>query len=249
MRSQILFVFIHLSVSNPCHRSTMSSFFGYMCDPKDQSMYHNIAYHHCKIMCQASSCQFIDFDASSGRCVIGNQVCIAVPATDTQRLDVFNSGNTDCLAWLPYTIDPPLVGLVSMLTGRRQQYIARIHQGKGIIPAKIHPNFRHSLFSSVGTDVIRVYDAHTKGGVEVLSIADCSALTWKKVVDTVLPDGAVEGGCTADGTKLYVGKMTVVLDTGSLSPIYGYYNPSTGKGHGEEVGVQIVDDVEVLVLL
>ena len=201
-------------------------------------------------MCQASTCQYIDFDASSGRCVIGNQVCIAVPATDTHRLDVFNLGNTDCLAWLPYTIDPLLVRLGSMLTGRRQQYTARIHQGDGIIPAKIHPNFHHSIFSSVGTGVIRVYDAHTKGGVEVLSIADCSAVTWKKVVDTVLHDGAVEGGCAADGTKLYVEKLTAVLDTGSLSPNHGYHKPSTGKGHGEEVVVQInCGRCPVLVLL
>ena len=39
------------------------------------------------------------------------------------------------------------------------------------------------------------------------------------------------------------------LYTCSLSPINGFYNPSTGKGHGEEVGVRILDDVEVLVLL
>ena len=127
--------------------------------------------------------------------------------------------------------------------------MARIHQENRIIPAKIHPNVHHGLFSSVGTVVISVYDAHTKGGVEVLSIADCRAVTWKKVVGAVLPEGAVEGGYTADGTKLYVAKMNVVIDPGSLSPIYGYYNPSTGKGHGEEVEVQIVSDVEVLVVL
>ena len=188
MRPQILFIFIHLRVSNPCYNSAMRSFVGYMWDPKDQRMYQNISYHHCKIMCQASSCQYIDFDASY-----------------SHKVDVFNSGNPDCLAWLPYTIDPPLVGFVSMLTGRRQQYTARTHQGNGTIPAKIHPNFRHSLFSGFGTDVIKMHDAPTKGGVEVLSIADCSAVTWKKVVDTVLPEGVVERGYTADVTKLYVG--------------------------------------------
>ena len=177
MRPQILFIFIHLRVSNPCYNSAMRSFVGYMCDPKDQRMYQNISYHYCKIMYQASSCQYIDFDASNSRCVIGNQVCIAVPASDSHKVDVFDSGNPDCLAWLPYTIDPPLVGLVSMLTGRRQQYIARTHQGNGTIPAKIHPNFRQSLFSSFEKDVIKVHDAPTKGGVEVLSIADCSAVT------------------------------------------------------------------------
>ena len=180
MRPLELFILIHLSVSNPCHRGTVRSLVGYRCEPNDQRIYQNIIYHHCKIICLAYTCRYINFDASVGQCVIGNQVCIAVPANDRYYLDVFDSGNNECMTWLPYTTGPPPVGMVSMLTGARQQYVARIHLENMIIPAKIHPNHHHGLFGSVGTVAIFMFDAHNISGVEVLSIADCGAMTWKK---------------------------------------------------------------------
>ena len=158
----------------------------------------------------------------------------------------FYPRNDECVEWVPYTVNPYPVGLVTMLSGKQKQFVARVeYQTDVTVPGKIHPNAKNGFWTSLGSTVISHGPAQQFPVVEVLAIdVACTQLWVVMETESALPQGALVGGQLNDGTPLYTARFLV--DSGL---VYGYYNPQTRRAHGEQRGIRSSTTCEVLVVL
>ena len=190
-------------------------------------------------------CFYVNYNTLSGNCYLGFNICAAQATESDMTLNQFYPRKGECMEWVPYTIKPHPVGLVTMLTGKPRQVVARVQYKPGVVvPGKVHPNFKNAFYSSLGSTKIAHSQSQTNTAIEVLAVDMACLQFWVAMeAGSSLPEGAVVAGHLSDGTALYTARF---WPRSKLN--YGYYNPQTNRAHGEEAGVRSSTTFEVLVV-
>ncbi|XP_035441020.2 uncharacterized protein LOC118269807 [Spodoptera frugiperda] len=77
-------------------------------------------------------------------------------------------------------------------------------------------------------------EVHAAKTFELCCVKDETKISWKRFIDGQLPERAIEGGYTADGVKLYIGRAAV---RGALTP---------GAVHPDDKTIQLVSRGEAI---
>ena len=204
------------------------------------------SYGYCMWKCLSQDwCRYMNYNTMDGQCSLGAKICGALATVPGFRMILFYPRREQCTEWVPYTVNPNPVGLVTMQTGIDKQFVARVQNQSHVVPGKIHPHYRDSFWASTGAQVVSYYHAQNVAAVEVLTI-DMACLQFWVAMETgsSLPDGALMSGYLGDGTPLYTARFLV-----NTLLIYAYYNPETDMAHGEKYTAQVSTNFEILVVL
>ena len=190
-------------------------------------------------------CFYVNYNILSGNCYLGFNICAAQATATDLTLNQFYPRKGECMEWVPYTVNPHPVGLVTMLTGKARQAVARVQYQAGVVvPGKLHSNYKNAFYTSLGSTKISHFQSQDITGIEVLAVDVACLQFWVAMeAETSLPEGAVMAGHLNDETPLYTARF---WPRSKLN--YGYYNPQTNKAHGEQAGVQSSTTFEVLVV-
>ena len=190
-------------------------------------------------------CFYVNYNTVSAQCSLGFNICAARTTAPDFIMSPFYPKRKECTEWVPYSVNPHPVGLVTMLTSILKQFVARVTYQSHVVPGKLHPNYKNSFWTSLGSQAIKHFYAQNTPAVEVMTI-DVSCLQFWVALRTgsSLPEGAFMAGHLNDGTPLYTARFW----TGSKL-IYGYYNPQTKRAHGEESVVISSSTFEILTVL
>ncbi|XP_013776957.1 natterin-4-like [Limulus polyphemus] len=116
-------------------------------------------------------------------------------------------------------------------------YVARAHHGGDNIPGKLHPSHECVYIPWGGEE-------HSHREYQVLVNYCGSQLEWKYASEGEIPTGAIQGGATADGEVLYIGRTLHegTLTIGKVHPSHGVLYIAYG---GQEISYP---NYEILVL-
>ena len=190
-------------------------------------------------------CFYVNYNTVSGKCFVGFDICAALTTAPDFTVTPFYPTREECTEWVPYTVNPRPVGVVTMLTGIPKQFVARVTYQTHVVPGKIHPNYMHSFWTSLGSQVVNHYYAQDVPAVEVMTIdVSCFQFWIPLQTGSSLPEGALVAGHLNDGTPLYTARFFA-----GSKLIYGYYNPQTKRAHGKETIIRSSSTFEVLIVL
>ena len=204
------------------------------------------SYGYCVWKCLSQEkCHYVNYNTENGNCSLGNKMCGTLATAPDFRMILFYPKREECTQWVPYTVNPYPVGLVTMQPEVLEQIVARVQYQSHVLPGKVHPYYHNSFWTSLGAERVSHFHVQNVAAVEVLTI-DMSCLQFWVAIETgsSLPDDAFVAGHLNDGTPLYTARFLA----GSVH-CFGYYNPKTNMAHGEEIIVQVSTTFDILVVL
>ena len=186
---------------------------------------------YCILKCLSENiCYYVNHNTKDGECYLGYNICSALAIAPDFTMMRFHPKRQNCTEWLPYTVNPYPGGLVTMSTGLRKQFVARVEHQSQFVPGKLHPDYQNSFWTSLGTQIINHYQAQNVAAVEVLTIDVACLQFWVALeIGSSLPEGTLPTGHLSDGTLLYTARFWAGSEL-----IYGHYNPQTKRAHGEQ---------------
>ena len=112
------------------------------------------SYGYCMLKCLSQDwCRYMNYRTTDGQCSLGTKICGTLATAPDFRMILFYPKRDECTEWVPYTVNPNPVGLVTMQTGLTKQFVARVKNQLHVVPGKLHPNFKNSFWASLGAEI------------------------------------------------------------------------------------------------
>ena len=233
-RSRILYGLILLRMT-ACYRScshkhTTSALVGHRCVTETEIYIpiNGFERGHCILECmRRSPCTILNYNSMKNQCLLGNGTCVSLQPDAEYQVNVFSYRKRDgCLNWVSRAdVSHPIA---TDACKWKPCLLGRLVSSLNMLPGRYRVDRRNRA------QVISVLDGsnYREGDIEILNIeSDCQVAWMSFTAGDAIPPHAVVGGYLASsGSALYI-IMTQVIQDGSLSTMYGYYDPMASLGY------------------
>ena len=184
------------------------------------------------------ACRYINHNSATGQCELGFSQCEFLQPAAGVIVNIFGPPRQGCLRW--GSDQEP--GWVPIQERDGDIYMARTINNDALIIGNFFVGVQELWANGEG---VRIGPVTGNENIEVLTKNVVCIVRWLPyTAGEPLPHGAVTGGHLADGSAVYVVKVT-----DNNNPFFGYYNPKSALAYYEYEGARTTALLEILILL